>query len=91
MGSLVSQCISLAISLGWTNRAVASPALVCRFTVLIKDPGCFSVRIDGKGSAAPDRGIAMLEEGYREQRLPASLALCGRQSRAQRALNGHAD
>ena len=63
MGSLVSQCISLAISLGWTNRAVASPALVCRFAVLIKDLGCFSVRTDGKGSAAPDRGIATLEGG----------------------------
>ena len=81
--------------LGLYNRAVASPTFVCSFTVLIKHPGCSSVRIDGRESAAPDRGTHTLEEGLRAQPpppgLPASPALCWRQSGAQRALNGQAD
>lgn len=56
--------------LGLYNRAVASPTLLCRFTVLIKHPGCSSVRIDERESAAPDRGTDTLEEGSGHSPLP---------------------
>ena len=56
--------------LGLCNRAVASPTLVYRFTVLIKHPGLSSVRSEGRESAAPDRGTDTLEGGRRAQPPP---------------------